>query len=75
MVDNCTALIGYKTYPHTDMYDVGRQIGRIVMRSMHGELNPVMAWGNRPILGQTLMQGTDDEPMQSLISRARAAEK
>ncbi|MBH62086.1 MAG: microcystin degradation protein MlrC [Alphaproteobacteria bacterium] len=75
MVDNCTVLIGYKTYPHTDMYDVGLQVGQILMKSLHGELDPVMAWGNRPILGQTLRQGTDDEPMRSLIAQAQEAER
>lgn len=44
MVDNCTAMIGYKTYPHTDMHVVGEQIGRVLMRSLKGEVAPVMAW-------------------------------
>ena len=48
MVDNCTALIGYKTYPHTDMYDVGRQVGDILTASLRGEIEPVMAWGIAP---------------------------
>ena len=30
MVAHCTALIGYKTYPHVDMYEVGKQIGQVV---------------------------------------------
>ncbi|BBK33105.1 microcystin degradation protein MlrC [Stella humosa] len=74
MVDNCTAMIGYKTYPHTDMHVVGEQIGRVLMRSLKGEVAPVMAWGNRPILAQTLRMGTDDEPMRALIQLAREIE-
>ena len=74
MVDNCTALIGYKTYPHVDMYDVAEQIGRIVVRTVQGKVTPVMAWGHPPLLSQTLMQGTDDEPMKTLITMARDAE-
>jgi microcystin degradation protein MlrC len=74
MVENCTALIGYKTYPHTDMHEVARQVGDIVMRSVRGEVAPVMAWGNRPLLAQTLRQGTDDEPMRGLVAMARQAE-
>ena len=74
MVDNCTALIGYKTYPHVDMYQVGRQIGRIVLDAVQGKCRPVMAWGRIPLLSQTLRQGTDDEPMKSLIAATRAAE-
>ena len=75
MVDNCTVLIGYKTYPHTDMHEVGQQAGEILIKSMQGDINPVMAWGNRPILAQTLQQGTDDEPMRTLIAMALEAER
>ena len=74
MVDNCTALIGYKTYPHVDMYEVADQVGRIVVGAMQGKLNPVMAWGHPPLLSQTLRQGTDDEPMKTLIRMTREAE-
>ena len=66
MVENCTALIGYKTYPHVDMYAVGEQVGRILLRAMTGEIRPVMGWARRPLLAQTLRMGTDDEPMKSL---------
>ncbi len=75
MVDNCTALVGYKTYPHTDMHDAGRRVGGILTAFLRGEVEPVMAWGNRPILAQTLRQGTDDEPMRSLVAMARRAEE
>jgi microcystin degradation protein MlrC len=74
MVRNCTALIGYKTYPHVDMREVGERVGRIVLRAMRGEARPVMEWGRRPILAQTLRMGTDDEPMRSLMATARALE-
>jgi microcystin degradation protein MlrC len=74
MVRNCTALIGYKTYPHVDMAQVGEQVGRILLRALRGEVRPVMAWGRRPLLAQTLRMGHDDEPMQTLLAMARAAE-
>jgi microcystin degradation protein MlrC len=74
MVENCTALIGYKTYPHVDMYAVGKQVGRILLDTLAGKVRPVMAWGRRPLLAQTLRMGTDDEPMKSLVAQARAAE-
>jgi microcystin degradation protein MlrC len=72
MVRNATALIGYKTYPHTDMHDVADQVGRIVLDSLKpGAARPHMAWGRVPLLSQTLCQGTDDEPMRGLIARCR----
>jgi microcystin degradation protein MlrC len=68
MVDNCTALIGYKTYPHVDMDVVAGQVGRVVMEFMAGRRpKPAMALRQLPLLSQTLCQGTDDEPMKSAI--------
>lgn len=74
MVDNCTCLIGYKTYPHVDMAEVGRQIGSVLLRHLKGEVNPVMAWGQPPLLAQTLRMGHADEPMKSLQALCREAE-
>ncbi len=74
IVRNCTALVGYKTYPHIDMYEAGMQAGRILVRAINGEVRPVMAWGSRPLLAQTLCMGHEDKPMGPLIDMAREAE-
>ena len=74
MIDNCTCLIGYKTYPHVDMRAVGEKIGRVMLDHLAGKNNPVMAWGHPPLLAQTLRMGHDDEPMKSLLDLAREAE-
>jgi microcystin degradation protein MlrC len=75
MVRHCTALIGYKTYPHVDMHAVGEQVGRILLRALKREIRPVMGWARRPLLAQTLRMGTDDEPMRTLIAMAREEER
>src|SRR5207245_1660163 len=64
----------YKTYPHVDMYAVGKQVGEIWHGAIDGRIRPVMAWGSRPLLAHTLRIGTDDEPMHSLIAMARKFE-
>jgi microcystin degradation protein MlrC len=74
MVRNCTAMVGYKTFPHVDTYETGLQAGRIVLRALKGEIEPVMRWARRPLMTQTLCQATDEEPMAGLIAAARAAE-
>lgn len=74
MVDNCDALIGYKTYPHTDMYEVGTSVGQILLAKLRGKANPVMSWGRVPVLSQTLRQGTVDEPFKTLIRITREVE-
>ena len=75
MVANSDALIGYKTYPHVDMFEVGTRVAEILFAILRGERRPVMAWGQAPLLSQTLRQGTDDEPFASLVATARAAEE
>ena len=75
MVENSTALIGYKTYPHVDKYQVAEQIGTVVLDALEGRCLPAMSWGNVPLLSQTLCQGTDDEPMKSLIRCCRDIEQ
>ncbi len=74
IVDNCTVLVGYKTYPHIDMYEAGQHAGRLLVRMLAGEIDPVMAWGSRPILAQTLRMGHEDEPMGPLLELARRQE-
>lgn len=75
MVRNCTAMVGYKTYPHVDMYQAGEHVGGIILRMLREEVRPVMAWDNRPLLAHTLCMGTDKPPMQDLITQARVAEQ
>jgi microcystin degradation protein MlrC len=75
MIANADAIIGYKTYPHIDMYDVGHQIGAVLWDKIEGRADPVMAWGAAPILAQTLRMGTADEPMKSLQEATRREEE
>ena len=75
MVRNCTVIAGYKTYPHVDGYESGELAGRVLLRSLKGEVRPVMAWGNRPLLAHTLRQNTGESPMRDFVGAARAAER
>jgi len=75
MAAHCDAMIGYKTYPHTDMYEVGKQIGEILWARLSDDAAPVMAWGASPVLGQTLRMGTADEPMKTLQDATRELER
>ena len=72
---HATAIIGYKSYPHVDMYTAGLQIGRVLLRALTGEVAPAVAFGNVPLLAQTLRMGTADEPMRSLQELCRREEQ
>jgi microcystin degradation protein MlrC len=75
MVRNCDVIAGYKTYPHVDQYEAGQLAGSILLRALKGDVKPVMAWGNRPLLAQTLRENTGERPMKDFVDAARAAEK
>jgi microcystin degradation protein MlrC len=75
MVRNCDVIAGYKTYPHVDGYEAGELAGSMLWRYLRGEIQPVMTWGNRPLLAHTLRQNTSESPMRDFVEAARAAER
>jgi microcystin degradation protein MlrC len=74
MVENATTLAGYTTYPHVDNYGTGMRAGEALVKKIKGEANPVMAWGNRPMLPHVMRQGTGDFPNKQLQERVAAME-
>lgn len=75
MVSNATAVAGFKTYPHVDMYETGERVGRAILDLLDGRARPAMAWGNRPMIPHIMRQGTDEAPMRDLVARARRLER
>jgi microcystin degradation protein MlrC len=72
MIVNATVVTGYRTYPHVDTYETARLAGEILLRAMRGEVKPVMAWRNEPMLPHVMRQGTDDHPNKELQHRCAA---
>jgi microcystin degradation protein MlrC len=72
MIANATVVTGYRTYPHIDTYDTAKLAGEILLRAMRGEVKPVMAWRNEPMLPHVMRQGTDDHPNKELQHRCAA---
>lgn len=74
IVENCSILAGYQTYPHVDMYETALRAGRPLFAMLEGKAKPVMRWGNVPMLPHVMRQGTDDSPNRELQARAKAME-
>jgi microcystin degradation protein MlrC len=72
IIANATVVTGYRTYPHIDTYETAMLAGEILLRTIRGEVNPVMAWGNVPMLPHVMRQGTDDHPNKELQHRCAA---
>src|SRR5919197_6224564 len=72
IIANATVVTGYRTYPHVDTYETARLAGEILLRAIRGEVKPVMAWANVPMLPHVMRQGTDDHPNKELQHRCAA---
>ena len=75
MVRNANIIVGYKTYPHIDMYETGVLAGKLLLRLYRAEIKPVMHWNNIPVLAQTLKMNTSEGAMKSYSDRAAQSEK
>lgn len=62
-------LIGFKTYPHVDMYDRGHEAAMLIARIVRGEVRPTQAYRQLPLMTMPPMQCTLREPMQSMMRR------
>ena len=79
---NCTPLmceladivLSYKTYPHIDMRERGRQAGQILEGRMSGKTSPRTLRAHRPMLDEINGGRSDQGPMVPLYARAREAE-
>jgi microcystin degradation protein MlrC len=59
MVAHADVLVGFKTYPHVDMYETGAHAARLLFDAVDGRARPVAAWAQVPLLSHTLMSGTE----------------
>ena len=74
MVDNATLIAGYCTYPHVDMGETGRRAGEALLRTLRGEIRPLMVWGSKPMMTSTLVHAPSRQPMKDIMDQAMAAE-
>ncbi|MEM1989296.1 MAG: M81 family metallopeptidase [Candidatus Bathyarchaeia archaeon] len=57
-VNNASALIGYKTNPHVDLYERGKDAAKLLISIMKGRVDPVVSLKRLPMLGPNLGMST-----------------
>ncbi|MFW6599452.1 M81 family metallopeptidase [Propionibacteriaceae bacterium Y2011] len=67
--DEIEVLVGYDTYPHVDMRERGQEAAELLGRVLAGE-RLVTVLAKTPLLTCPLAQGTEDQPMKGLLTRA-----
>ncbi|MCP3022952.1 M81 family metallopeptidase [Cupriavidus basilensis] len=75
LVGNATAIAGYCTYPHIDVYETGARAARTLMAALRGEARPVVLSRTLPMLTHMLRQTPQEQPMKDIMERAMAAER
>jgi len=70
-----TALAGYQTYPHVDMYETGARAALPIISFLEGKAKPVLAFGHRPMLPHVMRQSSLDSPNREIQQRAKDMEK
>jgi microcystin degradation protein MlrC len=75
ITDNCDAIYGYDTNPHIDMYERGVEAAELMVRTLRGEVKPVVAHRKLRMLPPTINQRTTEGPMVELLKEARRMEK
>ena len=75
MVRQATALVGYHTAPHTDMFETGESAARILLGTVNNGLSPTMALVRLPLIVAAENARHDDGPLSEVINAALSLEE
>ncbi len=67
-------MVGFKTYPHVDMYETGEHTVRLVLKMLQQGRRYAVRWRQLPLLSHTLRSTTLGGAMAAAVSSARQAE-
>jgi microcystin degradation protein MlrC len=66
--------VGYREYPHIDMYETGARVAQTLLQTLRRELTPHMAVTKLPMIVSPSKARTVDEPLRSIVPVARQME-
>ncbi len=75
MVRNADVMVGFKTYPHIDMYETGAHAGRLLLEMAQGGTRYGVCCKRLPLMSHTLRSTTLEGAMQGAVEAARGAER
>jgi microcystin degradation protein MlrC len=70
MVARADLMVGFKTYPHVDMFETGAHVARLAFAWLDGGRRPALAWARPPLLSHTLRSATGAGAMQRAVQCA-----
>jgi microcystin degradation protein MlrC len=72
MVAAANALVSYRSNPHLDQRDRGREAAALMARTLRGEIRPTVAAAFPPLVANIEAQATAESPCRELIAAADA---
>ncbi len=70
MVGACDALLAYRTNPHLDQRETGREAAALMARTLRGGVRPTTAAAFPPLVANIEAQATAESPCRELADRA-----
>ncbi|MDT7837736.1 M81 family metallopeptidase [Aquabacterium sp. OR-4] len=77
MMANADVMVGFKTYPHVDMYETGEHAARLLLAMADGQVRYALRWHRLALMSHTLRSATlggDSAAMTAAVASAREAE-
>jgi microcystin degradation protein MlrC len=74
MLQPGTFLIGYREYPHIDMYETGERVARLMLDTLAARRRPTMALAKRHMIVSPVNARTAEPPLSDIVAAARAME-
>ncbi|AVF38982.1 microcystin degradation protein MlrC [Pandoraea apista] len=74
IVANADIVVGFKTYPHVDMYETGEHAGRLLFDMLAGKRRPRVVWQQPPLMVHSLRSTSHGGAMKHALDAARRAE-
>lgn len=75
MIASTNALVAYKTNPHVDQREAGKEAAGLMVKMLRKEIVPVQAFTSLPLAISIEQQLTANEPCNSLYAYARGINK
>ena len=72
MVENTDVLTVYRTNPHLDAKERSQECADLIVKTINGQIEPVMWLETPPMVINIVKQYTGDEPMRSIMSNLLA---
>ena len=70
MMQHADLAVGFKTYPHVDMFETGAHVARLALRMIDESWRPALAWSQLRVLWHTVRSARGCGAMQRAVQRA-----